>query len=376
MENDRARRRIAIGIYADRYGLAATVKVRGQQREKRFPRDTSIKTIKNWQGDTKAALRKLRPKIGRGTFAADVERYLGGRTQMPTYKERAAHLALWCAEFGPRNRHTIETLEIDTVLSRWLDTGLQPSTVRNRRTALQALWTGLDGKAAPNPVREALMPVLAQPEARAIPFKTIAKILDAMPDVGQGRPGEARDDQSKTKARLAVIAYTGLPHALIKKLTPEAINWRTKTVTVPARKKGKGAAGRILPLTAEGAKALKTFGELECWGNFSNSSMIKSFRRACTAAKVHPAPRVYDLRHSFATEMYRQTGDPKATAELLMHSPSSQMMDRYTIGGVAPRLKLAVGAFDAALTAGSGRAVGQKRLAVTAGSVLEKRKRA
>ena len=29
--------------------------------------------------------------------------------------------------------------------------------------------------------------------------------------------------------------------------------------------------------------------------------------------------------------MYRQTGDPKATAELLMHSPSSQMMDRYTI---------------------------------------------
>ena len=64
--------------------------------------------------------------------------------------------------------------------------------------------------------------------------------------------------------------------------------------------------------------------------------MIKSFRRGCKAAKVHPAPRVYDFRHSFATEMYRQTGDPKATAELLMHSEKSQMMDRYTIGGVAP----------------------------------------
>ena len=35
-----------------------------------------------------------------------------------------------------------------------------------------------------------------------------------MPDVGQGDPGEDRDDQSKTKARIAVIAYTGLPHAL------------------------------------------------------------------------------------------------------------------------------------------------------------------
>ena len=37
---DRARRRIGKGIYSDQYGLAATVKVRGQQREKRFPRDT------------------------------------------------------------------------------------------------------------------------------------------------------------------------------------------------------------------------------------------------------------------------------------------------------------------------------------------------
>ena len=193
------------------------------------PPTRKIKTIKNWQRETpRVALRKLRPKIGRGTFAGDVERYLAGRTQMPTYKERAAHLALWCAEFGPRNRHSIETVEIETVLSRWLEAGLQPSTVRNRRTALQALWTGLDGKAAPNPVREALMPVLAQPEARAIPYKTIAKILDAMPNVGQGRLGEAREDQSKTKARLAVIAYTGLPHALIKKLTPEAIDGERK----------------------------------------------------------------------------------------------------------------------------------------------------
>jgi len=45
--------------------------------------------------------------------------------------------------------------------------------------------------------------------------------------------------------------------------------------------------------------------------------------------------------------MYRQTGDPKATAELLMHSETSQMMNRYTISGVAPRLGLAVKAFDA-----------------------------
>ena len=49
------------------------------------------------------------------------------------------------------------------------------------------------------------------------------------------------------------------------------------------------------------------------------------------------------------------------------------MMDRYTIGGVSARLKLAVGAFDAAMPAGK---PGAKRLAVTAGSDRQKRKRA
>ena len=58
---------------------------------------------------------------------------------------------------------------------------------------------------------------------------------------------------------------------------------------------------------------------------------------------------MYDLRHSYATEMYRRTGDPKATAEMLMHAPSSRMMDRYTIAGVEPRLKLAAGAFNRAV---------------------------
>ena len=71
--------------------------------------------------------------------------------------------------------------------------------------------------------------------------------------------------------------------------------------------------------------------------------------------------------------MYARTGDPKATAELLMHSDKSQMMDRYTIGCVATRLKLAVGTFNAAVPAGK---PGRKRLALPAGSTLRKRKRA
>jgi integrase len=153
----------------------------------------------------------------------------------------------------------------------------------------------------------------------------INAILAAMPDVGQGLAGKARDDASKTKARLAVIAFTGLPHSLVKRLTADSVDWRLGTITVPRRHKGKGVKARTLKFTDAGLAALRHVAELDCWGAFSNSSMIKSFHRACVAAKV-PKVRVYDLRHSYATELYRRTGDPKATAEMLMHAPSSKMV--------------------------------------------------
>jgi integrase len=158
-----------------------------------------------------------------------------------------------------------------------------------------------------------------------------------------------------------VIALTGLPHSLLKQLTPEAVHWSLGTLTVPRRHKGRGVKARTLKLTDAGLQALRYVADLECWGSFSNSSMIKSFHRACIAAGV-PKVRAYDLRHSYATEMYRRTGDPKATAEMLMHAPTSRMMDRYTIAGVEPRLKLAAGAFNRTVKA-------PEWLAVSAGSI-------
>lgn len=102
-------------------------------------------------------------------------------------------------------------------------------------------------------------------------------------------------------------------------------------MTIPRRHKGKGVKTRVLRLTDAGIAAFERFAELECWGPFSNSSMLKSWHRACDAAGL-PRVRVSDLRHSFATETYRVSGDPKATAAMLTHSGKSHMMDRYTIG--------------------------------------------
>jgi hypothetical protein len=62
--------------------------------------------------------------------------------------------------------------------------------------------------------------------------------------------------------------------------------------------------------------------------------------------------------------MYVATGATKAVSELMMHASGSAVVHRYTMGGVAPRLRLAVGAFDESLA----KRLGKKRLAVTAGS--------
>lgn len=359
------RTRIDVGIYRDEWGIAATVKVNGVQREKRYPLDASRKDIKAWQGDTRAALRKLYPGAGRGTFAAHAATYLRAVSTMATFKEREQHINLWIVEFGPRARHSIKTVDVDIVLSRWLADGLSPSAVRNRRTALLSMFSTLDAgqDGVSNPVTASLLPKLPEPIARALSYATIARILDAMPERGQGIRGKARDDASKTKARLRVIAHTGLPHSTLKRLTRDMVDWEGKTLHVPARRKGKGVASRRLPLSETAIEALQRFDALDCWGTFSNSSMLKSFHRAWKAADLKgQAPRVYDLRHAFATEMYRLTGDSKATATLLMHSENSHMMDRYTVGGVAPRALVAVDAFNEARG---------KRLAVAAGSTKD-----
>lgn len=137
------------------------------------------------------ALRKFAPAGSRGTFAADAAKYLKGVTSLPTYEERVKHIDLRIAEFGNRARHSIQTSDVDAVLSKWLAGGLSASTVRNRRTVLLHVWNRLDGPDLPNPVRRAIKPRLAEPEARAISYEQIGRILDAMPSAArawQGRP--------------------------------------------------------------------------------------------------------------------------------------------------------------------------------------------
>ena len=260
----RKRVRIARGIYRDRWGLSATVKVDGKQREQRFPKDTGLRKIREWRDQIRVALRAAAPRQPRNSFKVDADHYLAIVQGMPSYNERKRNINDWVAEFGPRRRDSITTEEIWAVLQRREQEGYAASTLNHLRGALMHLWTRLDGKDAANPV--ARIPRYREPdlEPRSLSWDDVDRILEVMPDRGQPLAGRPLGDASKTKARLAVMAFTGLTQQQLKQLRPEDVFWRDSAIRAPARHKGRGASAQVLPVTRRGLQALLRFAELDC----------------------------------------------------------------------------------------------------------------
>jgi integrase len=344
-------------------GRRVTVKRGSNQRERRFPKGTDPKDIRAWKKDAIDDLEKLRPaKIDRGTFDADIVGYLKTLADRPRLQaDRSLQLAWWSDQrddrgrrYGSRRRHTLTRQELRAPLSVLLSTK-SASTTRHYRTALFHLYTTLDGKDAPNPLRDIPPPTPPDPEPRNIPYPIIRAILDAMPDRGQGLRHQKRATVSKTKLRLNLWADTGLPKAQIEQLQPEHVNWQDPSVLVQGRKKGKGTKTKRLPLTTRGVASIAAFFEGKATGTFSASSARMSWWRAIhrvvddlaatdfRAAKelldvlTRMKARPYDLRHSYLTASYLAGKDIRATQALAMHS-DARMTERYTLAAVDPRL--------------------------------------
>lgn len=285
-----------------------SVRVRGRLLHKTFPLDTPMSVLQNWRVAQRQTVRD-----GSG-LSADVDRYLATVAHMPSLSDRTRHLKEWAAALGPeRSRYAITTHEINVQLSRWLDAGRSPTTVKHLRTALRHFFRRLD-PATPNPVDASQAPREPAPIPRYIPPDAIRRILSRL------RRG------SKTRARLAVMAYTGLPHSQVGALTAHSVG--DGVLHVPARKKGHGAPGRALPLTPQARAALRLMARTEAWGAFSRSSLWKRFRAACRALGYPERWRPYDLRHSLATRVYLSTGDLATTGRLLGHA-SAKTTARY-----------------------------------------------
>jgi integrase len=331
------------GVRRHGLGWQAFVRVNGDFYAKSFPLDTSPREMDLWRSEKRLrVLGRIAPtEIEGETFAHDAKRYLDSVTTMPTFKERKRDIGLWLTKLGrTRTRQSITSVEIRTVLEGWRRER-SAVTCNHRRSALMHLWSVLDGKSAPNPVKDVPRYRDDSQDAppRILSLPAIRALLKAM-------------QPSKTKCRLELMAWTGWPPAQIRRLTPEDVDTVNHRVFLRPRRKGKGVGGRWLSVLPEGWAALKRFRQWEAWGHFSSSSMRQCTRRyAATLTKnkrVSQAIRQelanvtpYMLRHSFAVLVVLASKDERAAQHLLLHSDLRQT-DRYTRAATDPRVAAAL----------------------------------
>lgn len=277
------------GIWQTDYGFRIVISIQKHLHTKRFPPTYTLDALRRWRDEH---IRLHRPKKSmRGTFAADAEDYLRAVGAMPTFSDRKRDIHAWVDVIGHKPRWAITPEIVRAQLTAWKQTGLANNTVNHRRTALSHLFTVLDGKSAYNPVKEVPPFPLPPPIRRGLPMAVVMRVLKQI----RG---------PKTRARLEVLAWTGLRPSELMRLTPELVNTKAGIALVPTAKGGPPreiAFGLARP-------AWKKLIAADALGEFSVQSTRKSLHRACRAAGVPPF-RVYDLRHSFLSALRKSGAD-------------------------------------------------------------------
>lgn len=279
-------------------------------------------------------------RLSRDSFDKDAASYIERVSALTTITARTTHIRLWIARFHGRRRSTITSAEIRGQRDTWLLEGLAPHTVNLRLRALSNLWTVLDGRRAPNPVREVPEATEREPEPRAVPYWLALRVVDRY------NP-EAR----RNAAIMRVIVTTGLAPIEIARLQP--VDWRGDTLFVQSRQKGHGGASRLIQLTDAGKQALAGLATAQAWGRFPNWRSSRQFKRAVRSVARDPLTiddglrahlltlKPYDLRHSYATKLYLESGDAHAAAYVLGHRSKSTTA-RYIASAMEARAARAV----------------------------------
>lgn len=343
--------RLAPGIRRTASGWQIYVQVGGRFVSEHHPKTATLGELKARRDEMKVEARKQRLAAGaaatgqRGTLAADVAAYLRQVAAMPSFSFRERELKTWLERFGDRPRASITAAEVREQLQAWrtvgpirrfrrtkdggevveVKRGLSASACNHRRTALLHLYTVLDGKDAPNPVRA--VPAFQEPpaEPRGRPIDLLKRII-------------ARVPSGKSRARLEVLMWTGIRgNSELGKMTAEHVDLAGSVCYVPT---GKGGARfRVVPLNEEGVQAWRNFIAAKAWGAYDKEGLRSALRRAAKAEMTaaeregRDVPKVdrlkvYDLRHSVATELLKKGADLADVQEFLGHT-TPRMTRRY-----------------------------------------------
>ena len=306
----RRRVRVAEGVYRDRHGLAATVKVNGVQRELRFPPGTSLKTIRARRDELRASLRTL-PRGERQTLASDAERYLDQVTgNLIGSAERRRDVEAWLPQFG-----SLRTLALPEHLAA-LNAKLHDwrreraaSTCNHRRHALMHLVRVLYGRRAAIDLEDLVRFPLPLPRPRWVDRTHIESVLERL------APG------TKTSARLRLMHWTGMRPSQMGRLAHADFRLADPVpyVNVP---RGKGGRLAAIPLVEDAVAAVHDFIAADAFGPWSTQSANKAIQAAARQAGREPFT-VYQIRHSFATWLRHTGADLADIQDLYGHTDAS-----------------------------------------------------
>lgn len=342
-------------------GWQTYCRINGKFHQRLWPLNADVGEMDGWAAKERAL---FGGKIERepGGFAADVATYLAKPkiAAMPTCHQVTAHLALWVMALGgDRPSRTILRDDIERVIQAWLKpagpdgpltapaperarrkkatrlSGLAPGTVKKRRTSLRSFFSVmLAGRT--NPVRGTTEPKGAKGRAREIDYLQIERVLAAMPTQRSVKRGAALA-LSLAPVRAAVLAFTGIPPGLLQKVTPQDLVLRgpKPTVLVTFRIKGSGQEARTLRLTEQGRRAFQRFHDCNAYGVAAYGKVNVAFQRAAASIGLEQKVRIYDLRHSFLSQMYRVTKDLATVARYAGHAEGSGQTVVYTQGANA-----------------------------------------
>jgi integrase len=292
--------RLAKGIYRDKSGIAATVAIgtgpAKVQREKRYPFDTPLKTIKQWQLDTAAELREDIGVAKRGTLKADATRYLRLAAYLKNPSGVRWEVNLWVARLGHLHRNQITPAHVLEARVAWLEQGLAPKSVNHLVARLRRIYRTLDAtpqrKKPPSPCDTiADLPVIDAPST-APDAALLVRVLRKLEE-GE-RKGTLRE--AKTRARFLVIATTGKRPSEVMRTEPEDVDLELRTWRV---RNGKGGWGPGIYLNDDMLAAWRVFIAADAWGAFNTGSYGRVLRTAGWPAGLRP----YNLRHAVGQAM-------------------------------------------------------------------------
>lgn len=344
---------------------------------KRFKAGTPLTVMQTWRDEVRRGLearRDRRARYGTGTLADDVTRYFtlwGDDQHRETVAQRRRHLEAWVAAFPGRTRESLTTGEIEAQLAAWQrqppetahrtgarrQTSEGPATWAKRRQALLQLFAVLGrGTDLHNPVED--VPTRTQPAAQArglLPYPVIRDLLATIP-------------RSATRARLGVMAFTGLRPEELRRVEPADIDLAHATLYARTAKGGTVATVPLVPEAVTWLRELAvrrpyrpTTGRVvmrDGYGSFTAAPMNQALRRgvarlnaARQAQRLAPLTGVtaYSMRHSYGTALYRATRDLKTVAEGMRNSLA--MAERYVEGAVSEVLERGVARLAADLAA-------------------------